>query len=254
MRRTCASEGDYESMQRTVAESIYPVIEGYKDSVAFGGHARFSDPIGFDGLNLTLSYSPDSDLASKERRTRRCDFRHFAGLRASNGTPAISTTCSARPSAVARVTAGSSDYEHPLDFRSAGNADRRRRGSPTSATWTHCQDFQNVPSPTNKLGEAKLGLVYKYPRASVGSVDDETGYLWSVLAHALRSARARSRRRSSASSTSAGPCRSAFFDLAAHRRLASHRATATTRWRTPISAASATTTSTTATPSVIATC
>ena len=34
-------------------------IEGYKDSVAFGAFARFSDPIGFDNLNLTLSYSPD---------------------------------------------------------------------------------------------------------------------------------------------------------------------------------------------------
>ena len=39
-------------------ESIYPVVEGYKDSVAFGGHARFSDPLGMDGLNLTVELQP----------------------------------------------------------------------------------------------------------------------------------------------------------------------------------------------------
>ncbi len=43
--------------------------------------------------------------------------------------------------------------------------------------------FQNVPSPTDKLGEIEIGLVYEHPRASVGKVDEETGYLWSVLAH-----------------------------------------------------------------------
>ena len=65
-------QGDYKPYRQLARESIYPVVEGYKDSVAVGGHARFSDPLGMDGLNLTLSYSPDSSLESKERCTLRC--------------------------------------------------------------------------------------------------------------------------------------------------------------------------------------
>src|SRR5262249_47505960 len=48
-------------------ESLIPVIEGYKDSVALGGSARFSDPIGLDSLEINTSYSPDNALPSVER-------------------------------------------------------------------------------------------------------------------------------------------------------------------------------------------
>ena len=44
--------------------------------------------------------------------------------------------------------------------------------------------FQNVESPTDRLTEAEFGLVYRHPRGSIGKVDDETGYLWSLLTHA----------------------------------------------------------------------
>ena len=41
-----------------------------------------------------------------------------------------------------------------------------------------------MESPTDKLGEAQLGLVYKHPRGSAGKVDDEAGHAWTILAHA----------------------------------------------------------------------
>ncbi|MBK7901599.1 MAG: hypothetical protein IPJ97_00630 [Proteobacteria bacterium] len=44
--------------------------------------------------------------------------------------------------------------------------------------------FQNVPSPTDQLTEAQIGFVHKYPRSSIGKVDDETGFQWSALLHA----------------------------------------------------------------------
>jgi sugar lactone lactonase YvrE len=176
------SERAYEPAFEMSRESLYPIIEGYKDSIAFGGHARFSDPIGFDGLNLTVSYSPDTDLAAKERLHAAVDFRHFdwtAGLKWNAGDfyDLFGPTKRSREGYSAYV-----NYNHALIF------------DPPQTLYVvgklayfgdldSLPGFQNVPSPTDQLTEAALGLEYKYPRASVGAVDDETGYLWSVMTH-----------------------------------------------------------------------
>jgi hypothetical protein len=176
-------EGVYKTSRELEREAVYPVIEGYKDSVAFGGHARFSDPIGFDSLNLTLSYSPDSSLASKERLHGALTYKHFlwsAGLKWNAGDfyDLFGPTKRSREGYSAFI-----DYEKPLIY------------APPETMYlvgklAHFGDldalpgFQNIESPTDRLTEAQVGIVHKYPRASIGKVDDETGFLWSVLVHA----------------------------------------------------------------------
>ena len=176
-------EGPYVPIRELQLESIYPIIEGYKDSVAFGGHARFSDPVGFDGLNVTVSYSPDDALESKERLHASVVYKHFlwsAGLRWNAGDfyDLFGPTKRSREGYSAFI-----DYERPLVYAPPetmylvgklayfGDLDA-------------LPGFQNVESPTDRLTEAEIGLVKKYPRASIGKVDDETGYLWAVLVHA----------------------------------------------------------------------
>ena len=46
---------------------MYPILQGYKDSVAFGLRLNFSDPIPLNRASLTVSYSPDTSLPSDER-------------------------------------------------------------------------------------------------------------------------------------------------------------------------------------------
>jgi hypothetical protein len=176
-------ERAYKSAREMSLESAYPVIEGYKDAVAFGAHARFSDPIGFDGLTLTLTYSPDSELASKERLHASLDFRHFdwaAGLKWNAGDfyDLFGPTKRSREGYSGYVR-----YDHPLIFDPPETLNVVAKLAYFGDLDT-LPGFQSVPSPTDKLGEAELGLVYKYPRGSVGSVDDETGHTWSLLAHA----------------------------------------------------------------------
>jgi hypothetical protein len=43
--------------------------------------------------------------------------------------------------------------------------------------------FQNVPAPYTELATADVGILYKHPRSSIGSVDDETGHNWGVVGH-----------------------------------------------------------------------
>jgi hypothetical protein len=175
-------QGEYEPYRQLARESIYPVVEGYKDSVAFGGHARFSDPIGMDGLNLTLSYSPDSSLESKERMHASLVYRHAlwsVGVKWNAGDfyDLFGPTKRSREGYSAFV-----NYEHAFIYDLPETLSLVARLA-YFGDLDALPGFQNVPSPTDRLGEAQVGFVYKYPRASIGKVDDETGHLWSVLAH-----------------------------------------------------------------------
>jgi hypothetical protein len=175
-------EGAYRSSRMLSREAIYPVVEGYKDSVALGGHARFSDPVGFDSLHFTLSYSPDSDLESKERLHAAATFKHLlwsVGARWNAGDfyDLFGPTKRSREGWSAFVEFDRPlRYDPPEELRLIGKL-------AYFGDLDALPGFQNVPSPTDKLGEIELGLEYEHPRASVGKVDDETGYLWSLLAH-----------------------------------------------------------------------
>ncbi len=71
-------QGTYRPSRELSLESIFPIIEGYKDSVGAGLHARFSDPIGFSTVNVTASYRPDSELLVEGAHGREPALR--AGL------------------------------------------------------------------------------------------------------------------------------------------------------------------------------
>jgi hypothetical protein len=60
-------QGKYEPLKEMKLGVAYPVLEGYKGRVAFGWHAIFEDPMEFNQLTATLSYSPAPGLAVGER-------------------------------------------------------------------------------------------------------------------------------------------------------------------------------------------
>ena len=64
--------GPYESGGIRL-ESVYPVIEGYKDFPAYGFRVNLSDPILINRFSFTTSYTPNSGLPSDERL-------HFEGV------------------------------------------------------------------------------------------------------------------------------------------------------------------------------
>jgi hypothetical protein len=61
------STGKYDPLSQMTLDSAYPVIEGYKGNVAFGWHAIVEDPMQFDQLTGTVSYSPAGDLPTAQR-------------------------------------------------------------------------------------------------------------------------------------------------------------------------------------------
>lgn len=169
---------EYDPLKELTLEAAYPVIEGYKDAIAPGFHVRLSDPIGFDTVNFTLGYSPDNSLPVKERAHLAADFRHGmwrAALKWNAGDfyDLAGPTKRAREGYSLRL-----DYDRPLIYMPP-----RTLNLVGSLAWYGGLDalpeFQNIAAP-DKLLSASLGFRSRNPRASVGSVDEEQGVLWSL--------------------------------------------------------------------------
>ncbi|MBS0411327.1 MAG: PD40 domain-containing protein, partial [Proteobacteria bacterium] len=72
------SQGKYSPRGEMKLADIYPVVEGYKGRVAGGLHVIFEDPMQFDQLTATLSYSPAPGLAADERLHADLKFHTIA--------------------------------------------------------------------------------------------------------------------------------------------------------------------------------
>ena len=85
-------------------ESLYPVVQGYKDTLAMGGRLNLSDPLSLNVLSITGSYSVDASLPSSERAHVTAETSATTGAHARPTTALTSMTSSVRPSAGAAAT------------------------------------------------------------------------------------------------------------------------------------------------------
>ena len=180
--------GPYVPAKNLAFESVYPILEGYKDTVALGLNAVFSDAIMLDRLKISASYSLDQDLPSDERPHISIDYRH--------------TVVSASPLAgtwnVGAALNGADFYDL------AGPTERSRKGNRYSVGYektliydeprklgfstdiSHYSDFdalpryQNVATTLDKLTTLNAKLQYSHVRRSLGAVDDEKGFEWGI--------------------------------------------------------------------------
>lgn len=176
-------QGRYRPMREVRPEALYPIIEGYKDTVAVGVHGRFSDPVGFDALNASVSYGPDGSLPAGERLHASVDLRHSfwtLGFRwnAADFYDLFGPTKRARKGYSTLVGfEWPFVYEPPETLKFVAKAAYHGEMDTLPA-------FQNVPSDVHYLLEGDVGLRYANLRSSIGSVDDEAGHSWSAFAHA----------------------------------------------------------------------
>jgi hypothetical protein len=162
-------------------ESAYPIVRGYKDSVAYGYRVNFSDPLSLNRINLTTSYSPNQGLPSDERMHAQFEFRRYdwkasASYNATDFYDLFGPTkTSRRGYAFGLGYDKMLLYDRPrkmtlsLDGTFYGNLDR-------------LPDYQNVVATFDKLFTVRAKLKYSNPRSSLGHVDDEKGQAWQVAA------------------------------------------------------------------------
>jgi hypothetical protein len=185
-------EGEYSGMGNIGLESIYPIIEGYKDEYALGVNVRFSDPIMLDSIDFSLSHSIDSALPSAEDLHATLEWRHVV-TRQTPLSGTWTTTLRHNPadfydligptkqglkgqSATVRY-AKTLIYDQPreldldLDLSHYINLDR-------------LPSYQNIDITFDELTTFAASLSYSHIRSSLGSVDDEKGFKWRVVAAA----------------------------------------------------------------------
>ncbi len=170
--------GPYRPIAETRLGSFYPVIEGYKDTVAAGMRFNFSDPIGLNSLDLTAALSTgDSD----ERLHLKAGFDHAPWkLRLNyNATDFYDLFGPTKVSRKGHSAALS--YHEFVVYEKPKTVEYTITGAYYGGLDT-LPDFQNVPAPFDEYSTLRGELDYKDLRRTIGAVDYERGSRWNVTA------------------------------------------------------------------------
>jgi hypothetical protein len=175
--------GKYSPLHELNLASGYPVIEGYRDTLALGYHLNWFDPMSLNGLMATASYSLDSTLDSDERwhadieyRRFNWTFRYWHNL--ADFYDLFGPTERARKGDAFRT-----EYQKALIF----DLPRRLDVEASVAYYTGLDTLpnnQNVPTSFEKLASARARLIYTDTNKSLGAVDHEKGFRWDVAGYA----------------------------------------------------------------------
>ena len=175
--------GEYRLAGGLRRESFYPVLQGYKDSVALGVRMNLSDPLQLNRAHVVAAFSPDAGLPASERLHLRAEYQRYdwrvrAALNGADFYDLFGPTKTGRKGYALGVGwKRALLYDDPrridleLEARVAGNLDR-------------LPDYQNVEVDVDRLATAEARLAGSDVRSSLGSVDDEKGARWSIALQA----------------------------------------------------------------------
>jgi len=173
--------GTYRLVGGLGLESMYPILQGYKDTAAVGLRAEYSDPLGFNRANVSVSFSPGGTIANRERlhvRTeyQRYDWRVHAAWNDADFYDLFGPTRNSRKGySVGLGHTKTLIFDEPkrldlkVDGRFAGSLDQ-------------LPQYQNVPVTVDKLFSLTADLTYTNTRSSLGAVDAEKGQRASLSA------------------------------------------------------------------------
>ncbi len=182
INKLIVAQGRYALLSHLGLRSLYPIVEGYKESLAYGLRLDLSDPVGLNNLDLTLSYSPDTSLKNSEKVHLKLNLAFSdwkISLSHNNadfydifGSSKTNTKTSFKGEALELLYRKSLIFDEPnrtMDYSVllAGYFNLER-----------LPDYQNVLASFNRLFSLTLNYNYKYQRASLGAVDYEQGFQW----------------------------------------------------------------------------
>jgi hypothetical protein len=161
-------------------ESIYPVVQGYKDTAAVGLRLNLSDPLQLNRAWLSASWSPDASLPSNERlhltaEYQRFDWRGRVALNSADFYDLVGPTKTGRKGYVASV-----GHRNTLIYDQPRRLELDLSGS-VAGKLDRLPEYQNVPVDVDRLYTFEAALTFTDVRNSLGSVDDETGRKWSTV-------------------------------------------------------------------------
>jgi hypothetical protein len=172
-------EGPYRALSNVSLETVHPIVEGYKDSAAFGFRAHFSDPIAWHNFDATATFSPDSALESDEQWHARLLYEHLgfsADLRYNYANFYDLFGPSKESLKGHSITLG---YDWPLIYDKPRRLDLSIEASYYGGL-ERVPAFQDIEASFDELTHAAVGLEYENVYRSLGAVDDEKGWRWTA--------------------------------------------------------------------------
>lgn len=180
LEKVAPAESKYKPRRRLRLGSLYPVVEGYKGGAAAGIHVNFEDPAYFNQIDVTLSYSPDSDLSGSEKfhadiRYRGLNWRGRYWHNDADFYDLFGPTKRARKGDAFII-----GYEKAIIY----DQPRELKVGAEVAYYTGLDALpsnQNVVSGISEIFATELSLRYTNETKSLGSVDHEKGWGWSLV-------------------------------------------------------------------------
>ena len=174
-------QGKYQPLREFGYGDGYPIIEGYRDSVALGWHLRFSDPAQFRSLDIDGSYSLDDQLPSGEKPHFSVRYKTFNWTLEYWHNDADFYDLFGPTKRSRKGDAFITKYDKSLIYD-----DPRKLDLEVGAAWFTGLDTlpgnQNVPFDFEDILSAKIELDYTDTRRSQASVDHEKGFRWNLVA------------------------------------------------------------------------
>ncbi len=171
------SAGIYKPLRNLKATAVYPIVQGYKDSIAYGGRVDFSDGTGLASLNLTGSFSPDPALPARERAHLGIDFRNWGWRMSASYNYADFYDLFGPTKQSRKGFAGRVGYKKNLRFKAPRSLDLEWNVA-GYAGLDRLPDYQNVVAPFDKFLTGRAVLTYSRIEKTLGAVDDEKGVRW----------------------------------------------------------------------------
>jgi hypothetical protein len=159
-------------------ESLYPIVQGYKNAAAVGLRLNLSDPVQLNRASVTASFTPGG-LPSNERlhlraEYQRYDWRARASLNDADFYDLFGPTKTSRKGYDFRI-----GRTHTLVF----DEPRRLTFDVNAALLgglDRVPEYQNVAADVRRLAALDARLMFTDVQHSLGSVDDETGTRWTI--------------------------------------------------------------------------
>ncbi len=168
-------EGDYSIFKETSFENIYPIVEGYKDYLAYGLQFNLSDKIMISRANIKVSYTQNQLIPKKERLHLSLNYKYWqwqfnASLNKSNFYDLFGPTKVSRAGYYFSLGyTYNINTEKPidsrLDFKVGYFGDLQK-----------LPQYQNINAGISELTTLNLNYNYSKFTRSLGAVEYESGF------------------------------------------------------------------------------
>lgn len=176
------ASGDYEGLGALALDSGYPIVQGYKSSVAVGMRLNLLDPLLLHSLDVSALYSPNPSFPVEERFHATVRYR-YAGWSVAGNYNGADFYDLFGPTKVSRkgysLTASYGDYL--LDDRPRSLKYSIRAGG--YGGLERLPAFQNIATTTSDFLTVTADLRYAALLRSLGAVDYEQGWEAALWAH-----------------------------------------------------------------------